>query len=141
MTTSGVVRDSGRNVAIAEGSIMYELIFITSVCMRNEDEESCEQQRISEYHASISGCLDKAHELWSETLSRGGRLTYSGCQKANGAATSTTDLYNFKHKDYSFRLNRIEIANFETSLLGNPASAKLQLRPGRTTRILLTIKF
>lgn len=61
---------------------MYELIFISSVCVRYGQQESCTQESNNEYHAALSVCQDRIHALWSETLVRGARLTYSGCMKA-----------------------------------------------------------
>lgn len=117
---------------------MYELIFVTTSCSFMEGTRQCEKYETVEYHGSAADCQDKFKELWSAALSRGERLTYSRC----GRAEAKQDyLYDFKYKDYSFRLNKIEIANFETSIMGNPATGKLHIRPGRVTRLLLTIKF
>lgn len=119
---------------------MYELIFVATSCSMQDGPQQCEQHETFEYHGSSSDCQDRVQELWSAALSRGERLTYSRCGLAVGAVKPDY-LYNFKYKDYSFRLNKIEIANFETSVLGDPASGQLHLRPGRVTRLTLTIKF
>lgn len=121
---------------------MYELIFSAMVCTPTMGEEPmCEHVDVREPHASPTSCQDRSNELWSEALSRGGHLTYSKCSRAGNESSRKVERYNYRYKDTVFRLSRIHLANFETSLLGYPAMGQLYIRPGRTTRLMLTIKF
>ena len=118
---------------------MYTLIFLSSVLVCSQADAPCDNRQLSmETLESAHACFDRQADLWTQAMSLGRHVIRTSCTRTGPAPASgrSFDVFN-----RAVRIDRIQLANFQSSLLQTGGVTRIDVRPGRTTKISINFTF